>query len=46
MAFRTSNRHSLGFKVRRAVRHTRERILLSLIAHLEGSTGHTTRATA
>jgi len=41
-SYRTANRHSMSFKVRRFVRRTRARILESLIQMLDDGT----RATA
>ena len=38
MAFRTSNRQSLQFKVRRGMRRMKERALAALIAQIDGST--------
>lgn len=34
--YRTANRHSIPFKVRRAVRRTRTRVITELISLLEG----------
>lgn len=40
MAFRTSNRHSVRFKMRMKMRHARERALKVLMAQFDSTNTH------